>query len=373
MPSDAGITQEPGTGLFHGIGAKIPSLRSRQTLLVSLGLMLLLFAFAAISNGSYSISFGATLAILFDTLIPFDLMEGSYASHEANILRSIRLPRVLAAIVVGGALGLSGAVLQSIFRNPLAEPGLIGVSSGSALAAVAVIILFGGELILMGANIAPYILPAAAFAGGVTATAIVYAVGRKAKAEMATTMLLIGIAVNAIAMAGIGIFQFLSDDTQLRLLTFWMLGGLGSVTWQTLLPVALIVVCGSILLMRLAVPLNAYLMGSSEAMHLGVNVAKMTGLAVLLSALIVGASVSISGIISFVGLIVPHLVRQVAGADNRKVIPASMLMGASLLSIADLISRLLIAPAELPIGLVTSAIGGPFFLWLLLNRGRQRP
>jgi len=287
-------------------------------------------------------------------------------------LRSIRLPRVLAAILVGGALGLSGAVLQSIFRNPLAEPGLIGVSSGSALAAVAVIILFGGELILMGANIAPYILPVAAFAGGVTATAIVYSVGRKAKGEVATTMLLIGIAVNAIAMAGIGIFQFLSDDTQLRLLTFWMLGGLGSVTWQTFPPVAFVVIFGSFFLMRLAVPLNAYLMGSREAMHLGVNVALMTKIAVLLSALVVGASVSISGIISFVGLIVPHLVRQITGADNRKVIPASMIMGASLLLIADLISRLLIAPAELPIGLVTSAIGGPFFLWLLLNRGGLR-
>jgi len=173
-------------------------------------------------------------------------------------------------------------------------------------------------------------------------------------------------------MAGIGIFQFLSDETQLRLLTFWLMGGLGSITWQALLPVACLCLLGVGGLIRLSVPLNAYLMGPKEARHLGVNVQKMTRQAILFSALIVGAVVSVSGIISFVGLIVPHLVRQICGPDNRIVIPGAALAGAGLLLLADLIARTLIAPSELPVGLVTSAIGGPFFLWLIVRRKKER-
>jgi iron complex transport system permease protein len=281
---------------------------------------------------------------------------------------SIRLPRVVVAIIVGGALGISGAVLQSLFRNPLAEPGLIGVSSGAALSAVAVIVFLSGQVILFHVNLTPYILPAAAFLGGLAATIIVYMIGRTSRGDIAATMLLIGVALNAVAMAGIGVLQFLSDDTQLRLLTFWMMGGLGSIGWQALLPVSVLIAVGVIGLIRLAVPLNAYLLGANEARHLGINIKAMTKKAVLFSALIVGAAVSVAGIIGFVGLIVPHLVRQISGPDNRTVIIGSALMGAMLLLLADLCARTIIAPTELPVGLVTSAIGGPFFLWQLMRR-----
>jgi iron complex transport system permease protein len=332
---------------------------------------MIVVAFISILIGAYNISAISIISILLDSVLPVDNFKAYFAPHEGNILLSIRLPRVTSAIIVGGALGISGAVLQSLFRNPLAEPGLIGVSSGAALSAVAVIVFLSSQVILFHVNITPYILPIAAFLGGLAATVIVYMISRKARGDIAATMLLIGVALNAVAMAGIGVLQFLSDDTQLRLLTFWMMGGLGSISWQSLIPVSILIAVGMIGLVRLAVPLNAYLLGANEARHLGIDIKAMTKKAVLFSALIVGSSVSVAGIIGFIGLIVPHLVRQISGPDNRTVIIGSALMGAILLLIADLCARTIIAPTELPVGLVTSAIGGPFFLWQLMRRNAR--
>jgi iron complex transport system permease protein len=376
MPNDT-ISEKASEGMigvrgrFNLKSITMADFKKHRPLIGILSASLCLITFTSILWGAFKIPAASVAAILFDALIPFDVFSGMYEPYERNILLSIRMPRVMAAVVIGSALGISGAVLQSLFRNPLAEPGLIGVSSGSALAAISVIVLFSGELFLLGINISPYILPVAAFIGGLSATAIVYRLGKRIQGDRAAIMLLIGVALNAAAMAGIGILQFLSDDTQLRLLTFWMMGGLGSIGWPDLLPISVLVLIGGYGLIRLAVPLNAYLLGAKEARHLGINVSSMTKKAVLLSALIVGASVSIAGIISFVGLIVPHLVRQISGPDNRTMIIGSALMGSMLLLIADMIARNLIAPSELPVGLVTSAIGGPFFLWQLMKRRKR--
>ena len=323
---------------------------------------------AGLSLGPYPLTPGQVLAILLE---PAGLaLPWSFAAHEAAIVHSIRLPRVALAIAVGATLAVAGAVMQSLFRNPLAEPALVGVSSGAALGAVTLLVAGGAGLTAASAGIAPYLLPLAAFAGGLAATACLYALSRAVPGDPVPTMLLIGVAINAIAGSGIGVAQYLSDDAQLRQVTFWMMGGLGAARWEMLwLPLVLMLIAG-LLLLRLAGPLNAYLLGNAEARHLGVDVRSLTRRAVVLVALAVGAAVAMSGIIGFVGLVIPHLVRLFTGPDNRLVLWGSALLGASFLVIMDTISRLVVAPAELPIGLACSAIGGPFFLWLLLRRAR---
>jgi len=316
---------------------------------------------ANIVIGGYGLSLEKIAAILLSKI--GIITDWSFAPHEEGILMSIRMPRVVLGVFVGAALGISGAVLQALFRNPLAEPGLIGVSGGAALFAVCYIVL--------GASFAAtFMLPIVAFLGGMCATVLIYVLSRNVAGDKVATMLLIGIAINAICLAGIGMFQFISDDTQLRLLTFWMMGGLGSSTWSGIMPTLVLITFGLMVLWRCAVPLNAYLLGISEASHLGIDTAKLTKLIILCVALIVGASVAVSGIINFVGLIVPHIIRQFTGPDHRIVIPASALLGATLTLIADLVARTVVIPAELPIGLVFSAVGGPFFLWLLLQKNR---
>lgn len=322
-----------------------------------------------LTQGGYGLSIGQIVSIFgaqIGLTLPWD-----FAPHEETILLSIRLPRLVLAIAVGAALGVSGAVLQSLFRNPLAEPGLVGVSSGAALAAVTVIVGVGSEILVFGVNLSPYALPMAAFGGGLAATTILYLLAQRVSGDPVPTMLLIGIALNAVAMAGIGLAQYLSTDTQLRILTFWMLGGLGAARWESLVLPLIAVTLAVTCLLRLAQPLNAYLLGSSEARHLGIDPRRLTRHAVFFVALGVGAAVAVSGIIAFVGLIVPHLLRLILGPDNRILLPGSALLGASFLVFMDLIARSIVVPAELPIGLVCSALGGGFFLWLLLTRERR--
>lgn len=357
---------ERSQSMAHPFGIR---LSEPQHLFYALGAVLVVCVFAGLCVGGYHLDPGKVLSILLHRLnLP---APSSFASHEEVILLSIRLPRLVLAIAVGGALGIAGAVMQSLFRNPLAEPGLVGVSSGAALAAVVVIVGVSSEMVIAGINFTPYALPIAAFAGGLGATTLLYLLARNLPGDPVPTMLLIGIAINAVAQAGIGMSQFLSTDTQLRLVTFWMMGGLGSARWATLgLPLLLIGVAGFFLL-KLAQPLNAYLLGSAEARHLGVDPKRLTRQSIFFVALAVGAAVAVSGIISFVGLVVPHLVRLVIGPDNRIVLPASALLGASFMVVMDVVARSIVSPAELPIGLVCAAVGGPFFLWLLMGRSRR--
>ncbi|GAB5467722.1 MAG: iron ABC transporter permease [Rhodospirillales bacterium] len=296
-------------------------------------------------------------------------LDPALATEEA-VLLSIRLPRVLLAILVGGGLAVCGAALQGLFRNPLADPGLIGVSAGAALAAAATIVFGGLFFAGLPPALRPYLLPLAAFLGGLLVTVIIQRLARSGGRTDVATLLLAGIAVNAIAGAGIGLLFYLADDQQLRAVTLWTLGSLAGRPWSEILPALPLILIALVGLLAMARPLNALLLGEQEAYHLGFAVERLKRRLVLLVALATGAAVAVSGIIGFVGLVVPHLVRLLLGADHRLVLPASALVGASLLLVADLGARHLVLPAELPIGILTSLLGGPFFLWLLLRRRR---
>lgn len=292
----------------------------------------------------------------------------NYPAHHQVILESIRLPRILLAILVGASLSVAGASLQALFRNPLADPGLIGVSSGAAFAAAAAIVF--GSLIFetFSGLTGSLILPMAAFAGGLLTALIIYRIGCINGRTYVATMLLAGIAINAIAAAMIGLLLFVSDDQQLRDITFWMMGSLSRNMLSTVLPTLPLFLIPLIALPMLAQKLNIFALGEATAGNLGLNTEAVKLWVILLSSLAVGASVALTGIIAFVGLVVPHLTRFIVGPDNRKLLPTCMIIGASLVLIADCIARTLVVPAELPIGIITSCIGGPFFLWLLIRK-----
>ena len=324
---------------------------------------------AALGTGAVTISPGQVLAILADRLglsLPW-----AFETRQAMVLFGIRLPRVVLGVLVGAGLSVSGTAMQGLFRNPLADPALVGVSSGAALGAVGVIVL-GAALPAAWAGLAgPFLLPLAAFAGGALATLLVYRLATSEGRTSVATMLLAGIAINAVAGAGTGLMTFLADDDQLRDLMFWTLGSLGGATWTRLAVVAPLVLVGIAATLPLARPLNALLLGEAEAGHLGIDTQHVKRRVIVLAALVVGAATAVSGIIGFIGLVVPHLLRLALGPDHRYLLPGSALLGASLLLGADLLARTLLAPAELPIGIVTALVGGPFFLWLLLRQGRR--
>ena len=283
--------------------------------------------------------------------------------HEDGfeVLIYVRFPRVILAAIVGAVLAISGATLQGIFRNPLADPGLIGVTAGAGLGAAFWIVLVGsGFLGIWG-------VPIAAFTGGILVTIGVWKIAQTQERVPTVTLLLAGIALNSFAGAGIGLMTFLADEEQLRSLTFWLLGGFGGATWRAIAVTLPIAIVGAVVLFRLARALNAMSLGESEAYHLGVSTEALKRWAVFGVALTVGAAVSSAGGIGFVGLIVPHLLRLMGGADHRYVLPGSALGGATLLVTADLFARTVAIPAELPVGVVTALLGGPFFLWLLLR------
>lgn len=327
-------------------------------------LVLVIVAIASVGLGAVAIGPGQVLSILASQLgltLPW-----AFETQQELVLMAIRLPRVLLGILVGGGLAVSGAIMQGLFRNPLADPGLVGVSSGSALSAVSIIVLSS----VIGFSIT-WSLPIAAFLGGVITTLLVYRLATQDGQTSVATMLLAGIAVNALAAAGTGVFIFMADDAQLRDITFWTLGSIGGATWDSLAIVAPFLLLPILVAPFLARSLNALLLGEAEARHLGIEVEKIKLGVVILTGLGVGAAVAVSGIIGFVGLVVPHLLRLLLGPDHRYLIPGSALLGASLLLLADLLARTVVAPAELPIGIVTALVGAPFFLWLLL-RGRSK-
>ncbi len=345
--------------------------RRRKRRAVSAGLVLLLLAaiLLSIALGAVPISGAAALDALLSRL---GLVEADPAfATERAVLLSIRLPRVLLAILVGAALGLSGAALQGLFRNPLADPALIGVSGGAALAAVATIVF--GQAIASATlpGLRPYLLPLAAFLGGLAVTLLLQRLARRGGRTDVATLLLAGIALNAITGAAMGLLLFIADDGQLRSITLWTLGSLAGRPWSAILPAVPLILAGGLALLAMARPLNALLLGETEAYHLGIAVEPLKRRLVLAVAAATGAAVAVSGMIGFVGLVVPHLVRLLLGADHRFVLPLSAVGGAALLLFADLAARHIVLPAELPIGILTALFGGPFFLWLLLRRRRK--
>ncbi len=331
-----------------------------------LALLLLAAMLAGVTLGPARVSAAGLVAVLAD-LLGLAPLPAEHA-RDAAILGVVRAPRVLLAAIVGAGLGVAGAAMQGLFRNPLADPGLIGVSSGAALAAVAAIVLGGGVFGAAAGALGLWTLPLAAFLGGIGATALMTRLGTVAGVASVATLLLAGVAVNALAGALTGLLVFMADDRQVRDITFWTLGSLAGARWAQLPVVAVLVLLPSIALCTLARPLNALLLGEAEAFHLGTRVELVKRVALVLSAVAVAAGVAFTGLIGFLGLVVPHLLRLGFGADHRVVLPGSALLGAAILVLADLAARSLAAPAELPVGVVTALLGAPFFLWLLRRR-----
>jgi iron complex transport system permease protein len=316
----------------------------------------------AAGTGAVSIAPGQAAAILLSRAgmaLPVE-----YTAQQEAVLLAIRLPRVLLAAFVGAGLAAAGATLQGIFRNPLADPGLIGVSSGAATGAVAVIVLGLRPLGL-------YTLPAAAFAGGLLATLLVYRLARRGGRTEVTTLLLVGLAVNALLGALTSFLTFRATDPQLRSIVFWLMGGMGAGTWPTLGMAVPFLAVALLLLPRLGRPLNLLALGEGEAGHLGLDTERLRLAAIALAALATGAGVAVAGMIGFVGLVTPHLLRLAIGPDHRMLLPASALGGATLLVLADLAARMAVRPAELPLGVVTATAGAPFFLYLI-HRTREQ-
>lgn len=340
-------------------------LKSNSRLFVLLGMLLALALVLSLALGPVSIALQNIANVLWRSL-GFTVVSTPALEQAQLIISQVRLPRALLGLSVGAVLALSGVAMQGLFRNPLADPGLIGVSSGAALGAAVAIV--GGAL-LGGIDEAwsPYILSLCAFAGGLVITALVYRLGRRDGQTHVATMLLAGIALAALAGAAIGLFTYLADDATLRTLTFWNLGSLNGASYTRLWPLLLITMAVALWLPRRAKALNALLLGESEARHLGFAVEKLKRELVFCTALGVGAAVAAAGMIGFIGLVVPHVLRLAVGPDHRVLLPAAALVGASLLLFADLAARLTLAPAELPIGIVTALIGAPFFLYLLLK------
>lgn len=343
-----------------------PRFRGKYVLptLLLLGVILL-----NISIGAVPLSLQEILAILLQPLgLP---MDAAITSQEQLVLLNIRLPRICFGLLTGAGLAVSGAVIQGVFRNPLAEPGLIGVSTSSALAAA--ITLYVAPLISswLPEGLMDLFLPIAAFLGGLTATWIVYLLAQSSGKVHVATLLLAGIAINAISAAGIGLISYFADDAVLRSITFWNLGSLGGANWQRVWILGVFTILPTLVLTRYARALNAFALGEREAWCMGIEVERTKRLLILLSALVVGACVSATGTIGFIGLVVPHLLRLIFGANYRHILPLTALGGATLLLLTDVLARTLVVPSELPIGILTALIGGPFLIGLLLKNKRN--
>jgi iron complex transport system permease protein len=284
--------------------------------------------------------------------------------HE-GLFFQIRLPRTVLCVLVGAALSVSGAMMQSLFRNPIVEPGLIGTSAGSALGASLIIVLGKESLFDSLSVFGDLVMPLCAFAGGLLATILVYSFSATLSKVNISMMILAGIAINAIANGATGFLAYIARDPQARSITFWNLGSLSGANWKIVTIVAFTTVAGLLLALRFAKPLNALQLGDSEAGYLGVNTPRLKISVILVNTLLVSVATSMVGIIAFVGLIVPHFLRLLKGSENRYLMIGSALLGAIVLIAADIISRVVIAPAEMPIGIVTAFVGAPVFLWLL--------
>ncbi|MBL8837281.1 MAG: iron ABC transporter permease [Alphaproteobacteria bacterium] len=333
--------------------------------LPALAALLLLALVVAVAVGASAIAPWRVAAVLLDLL---GLADAGDRRIRAIVV-DIRLPRAALGMLVGASLGAAGAAMQGLFRNPLADPGLIGVSSGAALAAVATIVLGGpiGAVTVLGLDA----LPLAAFAGGLATTALLLRFGQPHGPGGIATLLLAGIGINAIAGAATGVLIYMSDDRQLRDITFWTMGSLGGATWARVGAVAPFIVAAVAAMPLFARALDALALGDAEAGHLGVNTRRLARLIALAAACAVGASVAVSGMIGFLGIVAPHLARLLLGPGHRRLLPASALIGATVMLLADCAARLIVAPAELPIGLVCAAIGAPVFL-ALVRRARRR-
>lgn len=319
-----------------------------------------------------SLSWGAMAIPISDVaaaLIQWTGLHSAAAVDElsSGVVTLVRLPRVVMGMLVGASLGVSGAAIQAVFRNPLAEPGIIGISAGASLIAALLIAVESVAFVAFAGLFGHYLLALGAFAGAGIATWLVYRISLVDGKPHIATMLLAGIAINALAGALTGLISYLADEQQLRTITFWMLGSLGSASWETVAVLFPFTALAAIGLPLLAKPLNAFALGEYEAHLLGFKPTLVKRVVIVLATLAVGASVAMTGIIGFVGLLVPHGTRMLGGANNGFVLPASALLGALTLTVADLLARVVVLPAELPIGVVTALLGTPLFLHILIR------
>lgn len=323
--------------------------------------MLVVSLSIAISVGAVQISTGTVWGVLLGKLSP-GLVETTWSKGREAIVWDIRFPRALLAMMVGAGLAIVGASLQAVTRNPLADPHLLGISSGGAFGAIL-------ALLHTGLFIGLLTVPLLAFLGALGATALVLGISRVADATSADRLVLAGVAVSFIIMAGANILIFLGDPRATHTVVFWMLGGLGLAQWDQLIyPLIILLACGTWLFSK-AGALNAMTVGDETASTLGIPVARFRLLIFVAGALITGVMVAFSGIIGFVGLMVPHIVRMLVGGDYLRVLPVSALVGAILLLWADIAARTLMAPEDMPIGIITGLVGGVFFVWVLGRRG----
>ncbi|MGL4858599.1 MAG: FecCD family ABC transporter permease [Enterobacteriaceae bacterium] len=344
--------------------------RASFSLLLPAGLLLLLAGLLlSLLNGPVALSLSQTVQAL--------LSDSGEDGMAQMIVRHIRLPRGLLAISVGAILALCGAALQGLFRNPLADPGIIGISGGAALGAgLAIVLLPLPENSTVLAAVPEWLQlgysALMAFLAGLATTIVVYRIGRSPWGTSMHMILLAGIAIGAMAFAGLGLLSYLASDQQLRNLSLWQMGSLAGANWFAVLLAGSTALCLLYRFQRYANKLNALLLGESEARHLGIDVEAVKHTLIITCAVGIGIAVSVSGMIGFIGLVVPHVIRLLCGPDYRKLLPLSALWGGILLLFADWGARQLAAPAEIPIGIITALLGAPFFLWLLLQQKGQR-
>ncbi|MEU6860562.1 iron ABC transporter permease [Glycomyces sp. NPDC046736] len=358
-------TAERGADLAEE-AAEPPSRRTRAwavPTLLGLGLtaLLALGVLVSASNGAFAIPFGDIVSSIGHRLgLGGSPVEGTGES----VLWNIRFPRVVLGILVGGCLACAGALMQGMFGNPLAEPGVIGVSSGAAVGAVAAIAFgftFAGN----------WTIPFCAFVAGLFTVSVVYVLSRSGGRTEVVTLVLTGVAVNGLAGALIGVSIFYADNDEITAITFWQMGSLSQATWPKILAVLPLAVLGLLAAPRFARRLDLLSLGERPARHLGVDVERMRLQLIIIVALLTGAAVAVSGVIGFIGLVVPHLIRMAAGPGHRTLLPLATIGGAAVIVWADLAARTIAAPAEIPLGILTALVGSPFFFWLL-RRTRRR-
>jgi iron complex transport system permease protein len=335
-----------------------------------LGVLLFVCAVLSASIGALSITPAELLQIVMFKIGLIDV--ATFDEQKSLVFWIIRLPRVCLAVLVGAGLGIAGASLQGLFRNPIADSGLIGVTSGASLFAVIVIMLNAKYFGMVSEIGGAYTLSLASFVGAALTTMVVYQLSKMTDGGSVTTILLCGIAINAFVGAITGLMTYLASDEQLRTITFWNLGSLGGANWTSVIAVAPFVFCSVLFMPYLSKALNLLVLGESQAAALGVNMTALKRQVIILATMGVGASVAVAGTIGFVGLVVPHIIRSAFGPDHKTLLVGSALGGAIVLTLADTISRTVVAPSELPIGILTALLGTPFFLYILWDQKRRK-
>ncbi|WP_455479742.1 FecCD family ABC transporter permease [Bartonella sp. B23] len=357
MGNNASIVYEPETKK----NKKANHANLRRIVLLSLVIFLIFSIFSGLLNGASNISFFD----FFHVMLTQDFSVSS-RTRDYLILIDIRLPRIILGLLVGSSLAISGVLMQGLFRNPLADPGIVGVSAGAGLGAVLAIVVD----IAFPSSLAPFLEPykviIGAFLGSLLSTMFLYTIATHHNFTSIATMLLAGIALGALSSAVVGTLIFIANDQQLRDITFWNLGSLAAATWLKVLLILPFICIGLLFSPLLSRALNALALGESVAGHVGFQIQWIKNITIFLVALMCGSAVAVSGGIGFIGIVVPHILRQLIGSNHYYLIPCSALLGAALLIFADTFARLIVAPAELPIGIVTALFGAPFFLWILI-------